>query len=435
MIRYSAALELLESVAKKRLSSDEILPLDQAIGRILACDVLSPEDVPAFDNSSMDGFAVFSKETESASSHSPIDFRVGASIAAGDQKAYLKAAHVSRYQCVEIMTGAPIPHNGCDAVIKIEDITPTRDASGQVRSIQITQPVQAGTFIRRKGSDFKRGQKVLAEGMRFQAEHTLACASLGITHVRLKRLPRVAILSTGNELVSPSSRHLDPGMIRNSTGPFLVQALRRLGIEAQFYGQDYQSIGDDPALYQRTLLRALEEGAEIVISTGAVSMGKADFVSGVLADLGAKTHFHKVAIKPGKPILFAELSSPSNRAAFFGVPGNPISTVIGLRFFIEPYIRALLGLLPETPSKARLAQTVGEPLSKPKGLRCFYKALTHAGADGLETRALAEQGSHVVSSLLEANSWVVLPEDQELEPRLSVDVYPLQSSFEHGVLS
>ena len=435
MIRYSAALELLELVAKKNLSLDETLPLDQAIGRILASDVLSPEDVPAFDNSSMDGFAVFSNETGSASPDSPLDFTVGGSVAAGDHKAYLAAAQVSRSQCVEIMTGAPIPQNGCDSVIRIEDVTPTRDSSGQVRSIQITQPVSAGAFIRSKGSDFKQGQKVLAQGTRFQAEHTLACASLGITHVQLKRLPQVAILSTGNELVSPSSPHLEPGMIRNSTGPFLVQALRRLGIEAQFYGKDFQSIGDDPALYQRTLLQALAAGAEIVISTGAVSMGKHDFVSNVLADLGAKTHFHRVSIKPGKPILFAELPGHSYQAAFFGVPGNPISTVIGLRFFIEPYLRARLGLSPETPSRARLVQAVGQPLSKPKGLRCFYKAVTQARADGLETRALAEQGSHIISSLLEANSWVVLPEDQELEPDSLVDIYPLQTSFESGVLS
>jgi molybdopterin molybdotransferase len=268
----------------------------------------------------------------------------------------------------------------------------------------------------------------MLSGVRLNPQHILACASLGLSKVAVKARPRVVIISTGSELVSPEEQKLEPGMIRNSTGPFLVAAARRMGLEVDFLG----IVRDDPALYRQRLEAALQKGADLVLSTGAVSMGQYDFVADVLSQMGARTLFHKAAIRPGKPILVAELGASHGRALFFGVPGNPVSTAVGLRFFADPYLRATLGLARENPIRAVLSREI----SKPEGLRCFFKGRARLSEKGLEVEALKGQASYVVSALLEANCWVVLPESGDhVAAGDIVEIFPLHNSFEAGVLS
>jgi molybdopterin molybdotransferase len=428
MIQYQAALEILESVARTHQAAAEWVSTQQACGRILAEDVLSPEAVPSFDNSAMDGFAVFASDTILATTETPVWIPVNGLVAAGDHQACENARAQAAGQGIEIMTGAPLPQGGYDAVVRIEDVQVERTPAGLATSISLKRPVSPGSNLRRQGTDFTVGQRVLSQGTRFTEEHILACASLGISQIKVRGLPKVAILSTGSELVAPEEKHLPAGKIRNSTGPFLLAALRRLGIQAEYFGV----IPDDASLYRKRLEQLLQDGTDLFISTGAVSMGKYDFVSDVITDMGAKIHFHKSSIRPGKPILFAELSHHGRKHAFFGIPGNPVSTAVGLRFFIEPYLRGHLGLPRETPFVGKLSTE----MSKPEGLRCFFKGRSTLGESGLEALALKGQASYLVSSMCEANCWVVFPEsNSSLKAGAPVDIYPLQNSFERGILS
>ncbi len=428
MIAYSSALEILESVARKRLLGHEEVPLDQAAGRILARTIESSEAVPAFDNSAMDGFAVFSADTAGVSSGKETRLPVEGMLAAGDGGALHEASLLRPGTAIEIMTGAPLPQNGMDAVIRIEDVEVERGSDGRARSIRLERAAVPGANIRRRGTDFEPGQRVVSAGRRIDAGVVMACAGLGVSSLSVVRRPRVAIVSTGSELVPPEERVLAPGKIRNSTGPFLVSVFAELGIEARYHG----IISDDPSQYRAVLERALDERSDLIISTGAVSMGQFDFVPQVIEEMGGRIHFHKAAIRPAKPVLFGELGSGARSCAFFGMPGNPVSTAVVFRFFVEPYLRTVSELGREVPVQARLAQGV----SKPEGLRCFFKARTRTVQSSLEVEALKGQGSSIVSALVESNSWVVLPEaGSALEAGTLVEVVPLQSSFEQGVLS
>jgi molybdopterin molybdotransferase len=428
MISYQDALQLIESVAAQYFGPSEKVRLQDSLGRILHEEVISPESIPSFNNSAMDGFAVVAADTKGASLSTPIKIPVKGMIAAGDLKALQLYSQVGGGVAIEIMTGAPVPPGGPDTVIKIEDVTVIRDDQGKAISITLTKPVTPGENIRLIGTDYQKGQKVLPVGIKIAPEHILGLSSLGVASLNVKKWPKIAIVCTGSELVPSDTPTLEPGMIRNSTGDYMVASLRRMGIEAKFLG----IVHDDPSVYQKTIQSALDEGVDLILSTGAVSMGQFDFVSDVLNKMEAVTHFHKASIRPGKPILFAEFKHRQKGAVIFGIPGNPVSTAVGLRFFVEPYIRKMLNLPREKPVLIK----VNRELSKPHNLRCFYKGKTRFTDQGLEVEALRSQASYVVSSLTEANCWVVFTEsgDRVLKDSLS-EVYPLNNSFELGVLS
>lgn len=428
MIAYNNALSILEEIASSRKFLGEDVLLSNAMGRILAASVESPENIPSFTNSAMDGFAVFSSDTMNATIDCPVEIPVRGMIAAGDIQAFERACVEKQGIGIEIMTGAPIPTGGHDAVVRIEDVELIYSIDRSVRSIKVRKPIKSGDNIRPIGTDYLIGQEVLREGLRLAPEHILACASLGIQTLRVKRRPRVAIVSTGSELVIPETSSLLPGMIRNSTAPFLKAALDRLGVDAHCFG----IVSDDPERYQNTIEEALRSGFDIIVSTGAVSMGKFDFVPEVLKTLKANIYFHKVAIRPGKPILFADLNNTRSGSVFFGLPGNPISTAVGLRFFVEPYLRSALGLPREQPINANLSRDCPKPI----GLRCFFKAKTKMRPDGgIEVESLRGQSSYVVSTLMDANCWVVLADGGDrAEASSRVEVYPLHNSFERGVI-
>jgi molybdopterin molybdotransferase len=423
MISYAQALQVLEEVGRSRKPRVETLSLSQAIGKILAHSVSSPEDVPSFTNSAMDGFALRASDTHGATQSDPIRIPVHGLVAAGDLRAFEDANRNKPGTAVEIMTGAPLPINAYDAVIRVEDVVVNRAPSGQVETILISKPVKIAENVRPLGTDFSKGQLVLRKNVRIAPEHILALTSLGITNLPVKHMPRIVILSTGSELVPPEEPQLQPGMIRNSTGPFLKAALLRLGLEADYLG----IVRDDPKLYRKRIEGALSDGADLIISTGAVSMGKYDFVSEVLDEMGAKTYFHKVAIRPGKPVLFAEFNTPNQtKCAFFGVPGNPVSTAVGLRFFIEPFIRAILSLEREQPAPA----TLSRDCVKPEGLRCFFKGRARFEKNGISVEALKGQASYMVSSLLDANCWVIFPEEGSCaKANGPVEIVPLHNGF------
>lgn len=415
MIAYREARAILESVAAgRRLAIDE-LGLVDAFGCVLSEDLRSREAVPSFDNSAMDGFAVRSASTAGASKETPVLFGVGGFVAAGDSR---KGFDESKGACaVEIMTGAPMPGAGFDSVAKVEDVEVTRDPSGAAVSIAIRRPISKWENVRRRGEDFLVGQPLAGPGQEITPELVLALATLGVDRLKVRRKARIALISTGKELVHHSEPRLGPGMIRNSTAPYLLAAAAACGAECRHYG----TVGDEPGAFLPVFERAVTDGHDIILTTGAVSMGKHDFVRDALESVGAKILFHKTAIRPGKPILFAE--HPEGPVVF-GLPGNPVSTSVGMRFFVAPYIRGLRGMAPEEPLFAK----AGNHFRKPPGLRSFFKARVSLKPEGAVVEILSGQASFMVSPLLRANAWAeLLEEGSEVREGDGVRVYPMYS--------
>ncbi|MBI2605745.1 MAG: molybdopterin molybdotransferase MoeA [Deltaproteobacteria bacterium] len=421
MISYHEALDVIRGLAVGRELAGEAVALEEGIGRISACDISSAECIPPFDNSAMDGFAVTASRTRSASVAAPARFRVVGCVAAGDP--------IFRHDgtpdaAIEIMTGAAMPEGALDAVVKVEDVEILRDSRGKVSEILLRRPLKSRENVRGRGEDFRPGQRALAAGTTIMPEHVMALASLGVARIEVRRQPLVAVVSTGRELVHHAEATLAPGMIRNSTAPYLMTALSRYGARAKYYG----AIPDDPGHFIDIMAGILRDAPDVILTTGAVSMGKHDFIGAALEKLGATIRFHKVAIRPGKPLLVADWEKPfpagpkKKSPVVFGIPGNPVSTAVGLRFFVEPYLRAVAGLPPEKPMRAKITADS----TKPEGLRCFFKARMLVSDQGAGVTVLSGQPSFMVSPMLAANAWAVLPEaENQARSGTVVDVYPL----------
>ncbi|MBI3564550.1 MAG: molybdopterin molybdotransferase MoeA [Elusimicrobia bacterium] len=396
MLAYADALAKLRGAARARgVLPEEEVALHSALGRVAARAVFSREPVPPFDNSAMDGYALAAAKAAAA----PARLTVLGTVLAGDAP----RCAVESGGAWRIMTGAPLPA-GCDAVVPVEK---TREKDG---AVEIQEAPEPGDFVRGAGSDFPAGAEACAAGTRLGARHLLALAAVGVTRVPVRRRPRVALIATGRELTAPGEP-LKPGRIRDASSVYLAAALPALGADFANLGV----VADDPADFRGRLLKAMGDGADLVLTTGAVSMGTADFIPATLKELGAETVFHKTAIRPGKPVFVAKFPKGP---LFIGLPGNPISTVVGLRFFVEPVLRDWLGRPEERPLRSVLKNDV----PKPEGLRCFFKGKRHD--DGVEV--LPAQASFQIHSLLNADCWVVLDETGDLvKAGTAVECFPL----------
>lgn len=372
----------------------QAVPLAALSGRVLAEPVLAPCDLPGFDNAAMDGYAL-ALGSEGASGGS--EFAVAGEQAAGDPA-------LARAACA-IMTGARLPE-GLDTVVPVEDTRAlASDAGGRPSRIVLEAAARPGQHVRRAGEDIGRGAPALPAGTLIRPAQLMLLAALGMAGAAVRRQAAVAVLCTGRELVDDPAVVLASGQIRNSNGPYLRSALATAGARVL---PGPASLPDDPDVFRAALEAALAAGADLVVSTGAVSMGRYDFIPDVLAALPAQTVFHRVRMRPGKPLLFAVLPGG---ALFFGLPGNPVSSAVGLRFFVQPALRALAGLPPERPLQARLRHEV----RKKPGLTLFQKARVAQREDGaLSVELLPGQESFRIAPLARANAWAVLPEDGEL---------------------
>jgi len=393
MISYDEAIGIVqEQAAKCRLAVEDI-PLSGVSGRLCAEDIKAPSSNQPFDNSAMDGFALHAEDLEYAVNDNPVALEMAAHIAAGDGRAF---GALARGQCYEIMTGAPLPP-GCDAVVPVEKTS--RDGARVI----FRETVKKNENIRRAGEDFKVGDTVLDRGRVLDAGHILALATLGIGRARVFKRPSVALISTGREVVDDLSASLAPGQIYNSTKPYLEAALVEAGVELHSYG----TVMDDPADFKKKIQCMIDNKIDIGVSTGAVSAGVHDFVPSVLKEMGAEILFHKVSIRPGKPLLFAQLPGG---ALFFGLPGNPVASAAGLRFFVQPALRAMHGLPPEEVQYAFLA----EPYKKKHPLRHFARARVSFGKDfALHVNIPQRQQSFMVRQFTNSNAWAVIPEEAE----------------------
>lgn len=405
MIGYDEALGIIRREAA-RLDLRRCPP-EQALGHVLAEPVASDEYLPPFDNSAMDGFAL---HVGGATLRAGTEFEVAGAQAAGD-------AHVAEaHGAWEIMTGARMPE-GLDAVVPVEQVEVLAcDAGGRPLRIRLAADVEPGQHVRLRGEDVMRGATVIESGTRLAPQHLMVMAALGVQSVAVARRPRVAVITTGRELVDDPAQPLASGEIRNSNGPLLAARAVEAGAEVVLR----ETVSDEPAAFLSALERALAAGADVVLSTGAVSMGRYDFVPDTLRGIDATIHFHKVRIRPGKPLLFARLAGGQ---LYFGLPGNPVSSAVGLRFFVEPALRGLAGMAPERPLRVPLASAY----RKRAALRFHLKGRVDVDGMGrLLARVLPGQESFRILPLLAANAWIVVPEEaQSAEEGDLVDVYGL----------
>jgi molybdopterin molybdotransferase len=328
------ALALIESLSFAPRA--ERVPLEQALGRALAEEVLAPEDSPPFPKAAMDGFAVSSNDPDPS-------WRLALTLAAGDGP----ARALVRGECAKIMTGAMMPP-GADRVIRVEY---TREQNGVVT--QVKEEPHSNVIPR--GQNLRKGDRVL--GPRVLAPQDVGVlASLGRTEARVAVRPEVGVLVTGSELRNPGEP-LGPGQIYNSNGLQACAQVSAAGGRPRYYG----IVRDEPSVLREAVARALED-CDLLLLSGGVSMGELDFVPGVLRDCGAEILFHKMAIKPGKPTLFARRErarSPGGGPAYvFGLPGNPVSAFVIFELFVRPLLYGLQGLryAPRTV-RARLAES------------------------------------------------------------------------------
>ncbi|MBL0466803.1 molybdopterin molybdotransferase MoeA [Aeromonas veronii] len=358
-------------------------PLPEALGRVLASDIASPLAVPPFDNSAMDGYAV---RLSDLTAGTPL-IMAGKAFAGQPYQGEWPAGH-----CVRIMTGAPVPA-GTDAVVMQEETQADGD-----RITFLAQP-EPGQNIRRAGSDIGKGACVLPAGTRLTPREMPLLASLGVATVTVRRPLKVAIFSTGDEL-KPVGTPLAHGDIYDSNRYGVRAMLARMGCDCL----DLGIIPDDPAQLRATFIRADEE-ADVLITTGGVSVGEADFTKQLLDELG-EIGFWKLAIKPGKPFAFGRLP----RAWFFGLPGNPVSAMVTFDQLVQPALAKLAGQHFERP--LQLQAIAAEPLKKSPGRLDFQRGILSQGPNGLEVRSTGSQDSAVFSSLSRANCYIVLERER-----------------------
>jgi molybdopterin molybdotransferase len=386
MLSYQQARELVVATVKRLggVVETESVPLREALRRVLAHDLVSDRDYPPFDRSIRDGYAVRAADT-----HPNAQLNCVGELKAGDTP----SISVSAGSCIQIMTGAPLPA-GADAVVMIEHTSREGD------SVTLDRAVQSGQHVVRKGIEQSAGGIVLAAGTRIGFAEIAAAAQVGASHPVVARKPRIAVLSTGNEVVDFASTP-GPFQIRNSNSVSLGAQISLLGGEAVVLGNAKDSLDE-----LRTKISA-GLGADALILSGGVSMGKYDLVEPVLRELGAEFIFDAVAIRPGKPVVFAICKGKP----VFGLPGNPVSTMVTFDLFVQPAIDILSGAEPRP--LPFIEATLTAPLAEKPGLTHFLPAQLTWSDDSPNVCPIAWQGSGDVVAMAHANCLLVVPPERE----------------------
>lgn len=402
MISYDAALQIIRETALAKTPGTETVTLEKAAGRICAEDIHAGLDIQPFDNSAMDGFAVRLDDFDSA----PVHLKKSGIIAAGQDA---RGLSIAKGACWQIMTGAMLPE-GTAAIIPVENAVPEGDR------VLFKSPPKAGQHIRHAGEDFRKGALLLPRGERITAAHILPLATAGIAHLTVFKKQKILYIPTGTEIIDILGTPLETGQIYNSNRFYACSFLAACDADVTVH----DIIRDDPAPFTTALARVEKENFAVVVSSGAVSAGSFDFVRESLEDFGATILFHKINLKPGKPNLLATLPSGP---LYFGLPGNPVATAVGLRFFVAEALRIARAQKPETPVYARAANA----FPKKNGLHMVLKGRLDYRADGTVTVDLLDgQESFRVSPFLAMNCWVHLPQDTDsIAPGDVVETYPL----------
>ena len=386
--------EALERIlARVRPLQPVTVELLDALGLTLAEDVAADRDVPPFRNSAMDGYAVRAADVATA----PAKLRVTGEIAAGATP----KGGISSGEAMRIMTGAPLP-DGADTIVRVEDTDNRTD------TVTITVPTKLGTSIRAAGEDLKRGETILRAGTVLRAAEIGVLATLGRARVTAIPRPRVAVLSTGDELVELDD-DLAPGQIHDANRYSLSSAARAVGATPIPLG-----IVRDTADDLRRALRDAAERADVIVTSGGVSVGDHDHVKPVVDELGSMD-FWSIAIRPGRPLAFGEVDGK----LIFGLPGNPVSSLLGFELFVRPALLKMAGrtLL----HRPRVAAQIQDSLDTPPGLRFFARGIYDPAAGTVRTTG--PQGSGILRSMALANCFIDVPDTvQHLDRGATVTV-------------
>lgn len=370
----------------------ENLPLERCAGRVLAVAILS-SDLPLFDNSSMDGFALIAADLAQASPASPRLLRVVADIAAG----FPSDVVLSSGEAARIMTGAPIP-KGATAVIMAEDTDFDERAAGVPLPdrVKVFKSVPAGENIRPRGMDIQSGQQVLVTGQRLRAQDVGMLAMLSVANVPVFRRPRVALLSSGDELL-PVDRPLSPGKIRDSNSYVLAAQIAGAGCEVLPLG----IAPDSREAIQLLLDQAVGMHADAIVTTAGVSIGAFDFTKEAVESNG-RLDFWKVNMRPGKPLAFGEYRG----VPFFGLPGNPVSAFVGFEVFVLSALARLAGL--QMVPRPRVRVRLSEPIVS-DGRESYLRAIVEEREGVWFAKLTGHQGSGNLLSLVQANALLIVP--------------------------
>jgi molybdopterin molybdotransferase len=381
----------------------ESVTLDESRGRILAEAVAARWDLPRFDNSAMDGYAVRAADIAAATASTPVALPVTGEAHAGAAEPPVLPARAA----IRIMTGAPLPP-GADAIVKQEDT----ERSGDVVRILVAEP--RGTHVRRRGEDVRAGDVVLSPGGDITSVDVGVAAALGHDRVLVGRRPVVGVFASGDELVAAGDEPRG-GQVVDSNTPMLLAAVAEAGGVARSLG-----VARDTPDAVRALV-ASAAGCDVIVSSAGVSVGERDHVREVVEELGSVDTW-RVAMRPGKPMLIGRVGS----ALFFGLPGNPVSSAVTFELFVRSAIRKLQGAT--VPHRRRIPVRLGESMRKPAGLETYVRAVVRRVSDDVSAATSAgDQGSAMLGSLSAADCLLVLPADGDaFAAGTVVDAIPLR---------
>ena len=383
-----AALEIVGAVRRQPALR---IPLDDALGLVLAEPIVSPLDIPPHTNSAMDGYAVRAADVRGASAAAPVRLTVVEQIAAGQ----VPLRTIGAGECARIFTGAPLPP-GADSVIRQEDT----DLGSRV--VSITRDRDIGVNWRAAGEDIKRGETVLEAGTELEAAQLGVLASLAVAHPLVYRRPRVGILGSGNEIVDLDQAEaiLDGSRIGSSNTHALAALVHRAGGQPVNLG----IAADSPESLREHLDAARD--CDLLVTTAGISVGEHDFLREVIESMGGALSFWRIRIRPGAPVAFGRLGA----TPWIGLPGNPVSTMVTFELLVGPAIRVMSGR--SLPFRRAVPVTLAEPVSVIPKLQHFLRTIVSETAGRRSATLTGPQGSGILTSMVKANALLVLPEGQ-----------------------
>ena len=389
MISYQISKKILKKAIIK--IKDEDIKGTNSLNRISSKNIYSNINYPSGDNAAFDGYAINSNDTKKIKKNSSVNFKIIGSIAAGTKPLKKK---INKFETIEVMTGGIIP-KGFDTVIPIEQIV----FNSSKKYILINQKIKKYNHVRFAGSDYKKNELVVKKNTIIQANHILAFKTLGIKNIKVKKKINILFFSTGNEISNKDD--IPDWKVRNSNSHYI----KNLNENFLFNFIDGGILKDSHyKIFKSKITKTLNSKTDIIITSGAVSAGKFDFIPSVIRSFKLDHFFKSVAIRPGKPILFAKIKG--KQKAIFGLPGNPMSSAACFRFFVYPYIENILGLRNEKPLKAILKND----FLKKKNFTRFAKSKLNTTKNGkIEVKILKGQESFRIKSFVKSNIWALLP--------------------------
>jgi molybdopterin molybdotransferase len=399
----TAAEAAQKILAETRRQPTLRIPLDDALGSVLAEAVVSPLDIPAWTNSAMDGYAARAADVRGASEAHPVRLRVVEHVPAG----HFPTRAIAAGECTRIFTGAPLPQ-GSDSVIRQED------TDGGADTVTIVKDRDVGVNLRHVGEDIRKGVQVLAAGTELGAAHLGVLASLAVAHPLVYRRPRVAILGSGDEVVDVDQPEeiLSGRKIASSNTHTLIALVREAGGEPVNLG-----IAADT---RESLTAHLSQASDcdLLITSAGISVGEHDYVREVLGCMGGELRFWRLRMRPGAPVGFGLLGT----MPWIGLPGNPVSTMVTFELFARPAIRKMMGQT--LPYRRSVPARLAEPISLKPKLQHFLRGIVTDAAGHLTARLTGPQGSGILTSMVLANALLIIPEGQ-LETPAGTEVQSL----------